>query len=73
MAAADEFDHIFENSQRVFKLNAQYEYHPYVEQFTKECSVMFLYWKYVLEGKGDGKFSLGEIWNSLQAGPLPNN
>ena len=31
MAAADEFDHIFENSQRVFKLNAQYEYHPYVE------------------------------------------
>ena len=28
---------------------------------------------YVLEGEADAKFSLGEIWNLLQAGPLPNN
>ena len=41
--ADDEFHHIFENSQRLLKLNAQYENHPYVEEFPKECSVMFVY------------------------------
>ena len=40
MADGDEFDHKFENLQRVLKLNAQYENHPYVGEFTKECSVM---------------------------------
>ena len=34
---------------------------------------MFIYRTYVLEGEADAKFSLGEIWNLLQAGPLPNN
>ena len=31
MADDDEFDDIVENSQRVLKLNAQYENNPYVE------------------------------------------
>ena len=34
---------------------------------------MFIYKTYVLGGEADAKFSLGEIWNLLQAGPLPNN
>ena len=42
MADDDEFDHKFENLQRVLKLNAQYENHPYVGEFTKECSVVSL-------------------------------
>ena len=45
----DEFDHIVKNSQRVFRLNDQYKNHPYVEEFTKEHCVMFVYGKYVLE------------------------
>ena len=73
MTDDDKFDHIVENLQRVLKLNAQYENHPYVEEFTKECSVMFIYGTYLLEGVTDIKFSLGEIWNLLQAGTLPNN
>ena len=48
MADDDELDHIVENSQRVLKLNAQYENHPYIEEFTKECSVMSIYRTYVL-------------------------
>ena len=73
MAGDDEFDHILENSQRVLKLNAQYENHPYVEEFTKGCSVMFIYGTYILEEGADAKFSLSEIWNLLQADSLPNN
>ena len=73
MAGDDEFDHILENSQRVLKLNAQYENHPYVEEFTKRCSVMFIYGTYILEEEADAKFSLSEIWNLLQADSLPNN
>ena len=69
----DEFDHIFENSQRVLRLNAQYENHPCVEEFTKECNVMFVYGTYVLEEEADVKFSLGDIWKLFQADPLPNN
>ena len=34
---------------------------------------MFLYGTYVLKGEADANFSLGEIWNLLQASPLPNN
>ena len=69
----DEFNHIFENLRRVLKLNAQYENHPYVEKFPKECSVILIYGTYVLEWEVEAKFSLGEIWNVLQAGPLSNN
>ena len=43
MADDDEFDHIVKNLQRMLKLNAQYENHLYVEEFTKDCNVMFVY------------------------------
>ena len=43
MTNDDEFDHILENSLRVLKLNAQYENHPYAEEFTKECRSMWSY------------------------------
>ena len=68
-----EFGRILENLQRILKLNAQYENHLYVEEFTKECSVIFLYRTYVVEGEADAKFSLGKLWNLLLAGSLPNN
>ena len=73
MADDDEFDHIAKNSQRVLKLNDQYENHPYAEEFTKECNVMFIYGTYVLEGEADAKFSLGDIWKLFQEYLLPNN
>ena len=73
MTDDDEFDHIVKNSQRVLRLNDQYENHPYVEEFTKECNVMFVYGTYVLEGEVDAKFSLGDIWNLFQGDTLPNN
>ena len=57
MVDEDEFDYIVKNSQRVLKLSAQYENHPYVEEFTKLCNVMFVYGMYVLEGEADSKFS----------------
>ena len=34
MAADDEFDHIVKNSQRLLRLNDQYENHPYVVRGT---------------------------------------
>ena len=40
----DEFDHIVKNSQRVLRLNDQYENHPYAQEFTKRCNVIFLIW-----------------------------
>ena len=61
MADDDEFDYIVKNSQGVLKLNDQYENHPYVEEFTKGCNVMFIYGTYVLQGEADAKFSLGDI------------
>ena len=73
MADDDEFDHIVKNSQRVLRLNNQYESHPYVEEFTKGRSVMFVYETYVLEGEAEGKFSLDDIWKLFQEEPLPNN
>ena len=73
MADDDEFDHIFKNSQRVLRLNNQYENHPYVEEFTKECNVLFVYGTYILEGEADAKFSLDDIWKIFQEDPLPNN
>ena len=73
MADDDEFDYIVKNSQRVLGLSAQYANHPYVEEFTKECSIMFVYGTYILEGETNSKFSLGDIWNLFQEDPLPNN
>ena len=73
MADDDEFDHIVKNSKRVLRLNNQYQNHPYVEEFTKECNVMFVYGTYVLEGEVDAKFSLRDIWNLAQGDTLPNN
>ena len=73
MTDDDEFGRILENLQRILKLNAQYENHLYVEEFTKECSVIFLNRTYVVEGEADAKFSLGKLWNLLLAGSLPNN
>ena len=73
MADDDEFDHIVKNSQRVLKLNDQYENHPYAEEFTKECNVMFIYGTYVIEGKADAEFSLGDICKVFQEDLLPNN
>ena len=43
MVDDDEFDHILGNSQRVLRINAQYENHLYVGEFTKVCIVMFAY------------------------------
>ena len=57
MADDDEFDHI--ESWRVLRLNAQYENHPYVEEFTKGFNVMFIYGTYVLKGEVDVKFFFG--------------
>ena len=62
----DEFDYIVKNSQRVLGLNDQYENHPYVEEFTKKCNIMFAYRTYFVEGEPDAKFSLGNIWNLFQ-------
>ena len=73
MTDDNELDHILENSQRVLGLSAQYENHRYVEEFTKQCNVMFIYGTYALEGEADSKFSLGDIWNLFQEDPLPNN
>ena len=73
MADDDEFDHIVKNSQRVLKLNAQYENHPYTEEFTKKRSVMFVYGTYVLEGEADVKLSLGDTWKPFQDNLLQNN
>ena len=70
MADDDEFDYIVKNSQRVLGLSVQYENHQYVEEFTKQCNVMFIYGTYALEGEADSKFSLGDIWNLFQE---PNN
>ena len=58
MADADEFDYIVKNSQRVLGLNTQYENHPYVEEFTKQCNFMFIYGTYVLEEGGRFKIFL---------------
>ena len=38
MADGDESEYIVKNSQRVLRLNDQYENHLYVEEFTKLCN-----------------------------------
>ena len=69
----DEFDHIVKNSQRVLRLNDQYENHPYAQEFTKGCNVLFVYGTYVLEGKADAKLSFNDMWKLFQEYLLPNN
>ena len=73
MANDDEFEYIVKNSQRVLRLNAQYQNHLYTEEFTKERSVMFVYGTYVLEGDADAKFYLNDIWKLFQEDPLRSN
>ena len=77
MADDGEFGHIIKNSQKMLELSAQYENHPYVEEFTKQCNVTFVYGMYVLDGEADAKFSLGNIWNRgwnlFQEDHLPSN
>ena len=73
MADDDEFDHIVKNSQRVLRLNDQYENHSYVEEFTKQCNFMYVYGTYILEGEVDAKLSLGGIWKLFQKDLLRNN
>ena len=73
MADNDEFYHIVKNSQRVLRLNNQYKNHPYIEEFTKGHSVMFVYGTSVLEGEADAKFSLDDIWKLFQEDRLLNN
>ena len=73
MADDDKFNHILENSQRVLRLNNQHENHPYIEEFTKERNVIFVYGICVLEGEADSKFSLSNIWNLFQEDLFRNN
>ena len=70
MADGDGFDHVVKNSQRVLRLNDQYKNHPYVEEFTKGHSIMFVYETYVLEGEANAKFSLNDIWNLFHGDTL---
>ena len=51
MADDDEFHYIVKNSQRVLGLSIQYENYQYVEEFTKQCNVTFIYGTYTLEGE----------------------
>ena len=73
MTDDDEFDYIVKNSQRVLGLSIQYENHQYIEEFTKQYNVMFIYGTYALEGEADSKFSLGDIWNLFQEPNNPSN
>ena len=70
MTDDDDFDHIVKNSQRVLRLNDQYENSPYIEKFKNKCNV---YGTYLLEGETDAKFSLSDIWNLFQEDTLPND
>ena len=61
MDVDEEFEHIVENSQRILKLNDQYENHPYVDEFTKENSSSMLYTMIVK--------SLKHCWDSFEQNP----
>ena len=63
MANGDKFDYIVKNSQRTLGLNNQNKNYPIVEEFTKQCKIMFVNGTYVSEGEEDAKFSLGNIWD----------
>ena len=56
MADDNEFDYIVKNSERILGLSVQYANHRFVEEFTKQCNVMFIYGAYALEGEADSKF-----------------
>ena len=71
MADDDEFNYIVKNSQTTLGLNDQYENHPYVKEFKKGCSVMFVYG--TRESEADAKISFGDIWNLFQRDTLSNN
>ena len=43
MTDDDQFDHVVKSLQRGLRLNDQYENHPYVEKFTGDCNVLFVY------------------------------
>ena len=73
MTDDDEFEHVVKNLQRMPRLNDQYKNHLYIEEFTKNCNVMFVYETYILEGEADAKFSLDNIWKLFQEELLPNN
>ena len=73
IADDNEFDHIVKNSQRMLRLNDQYENHRYVEELTKECNVILVYNTFILEREVDAIVSLGDIWNLFQGDTLPNN
>ena len=64
--ADDEPDHIVKNLHRVPGLNNQCKNHPYVEEFTKDRNVVFVYETYVLEGEADAKCFLNDIWNLIR-------
>ena len=53
MANDNHFDHIVKNPQRVLGFSAQYENHPYFEEFTKQCNVAFVYRTYILKDETD--------------------
>ena len=73
MTDDDEFEHVVKNLQRMPRLNDQYKNHLYIEEFTKNCNVMFVYETYILEEEADAKFSLDNIWKLFQEDLLPNN
>ena len=57
----DKFHYRVKDSPRLLGLGIQYESHRYVEEFTKQCNVMFVYGTYSLEGEADSKFSLSDF------------
>ena len=63
----DEFAYIIKNSQIVFGLNAQYEHQPYIQEFRKECNVIFVYGTYALEGEADARSFTKQLKQLLQA------
>ena len=68
----DEFDHIVTNSQRVLRLNDQYENHTNALEFTKGGNVMYLehtFWR-----KRQMQNFVWMIYgNYSKEYPLPNN
>ena len=69
----DDFNYMVKNSQRVLGLSVQYENHRYIEEFTKQCNVIFIYGTYTLEREADPKISLGAIWNLFQEPSITSN
>ena len=66
MADEDEFSNIKSKITEVKRLTSKRKDHPYVDEFMKECMVMFAYGTYVSEGEIDPNFSSSETWNLMQ-------